>query len=219
MGMKGREIVEQAGLDADKLIDMLNKAYCDEWLAYYQYWIGAKLVEGIPRASLQPELEEHAKEELEHAGQLADRIIELGGTPEPDPKKWFERSTCGYLTPTDPSVDRLLDQNIKGERCAICVYQKILDYVRGKDMITGHIIRHILQEEVEHEQDLEDIQRDIADFRKKIIRTRFCQAPPAAGLLHFLRPRRPRLYYNERDVFPFIKGGFHVVWYCGPAPF
>ena len=167
MGMKGREIVEQAGLDADKLIDMLNKAYCDEWLAYYQYWIGAKLVEGMPRASLQPELEEHAKEELEHAGQLADRIIELGGTPEPDPKKWFERSTCGYLTPTDPSVDRLLDQNIKGERCAICVYQKILDYVRGKDMITGHIIRHILQEEVEHEQDLEDIQRDIADFRKK----------------------------------------------------
>ena len=42
MGMKGREIVEKAGLDGDKLINMLNKAYCDEWLAYYQYWIGAR---------------------------------------------------------------------------------------------------------------------------------------------------------------------------------
>ena len=82
-----------------------------------------------------------------------------------DGKCWNGASSFRKTAVT--SVDRLLDQNIKGERCAICVYQKILDYVRGKDMITGHIIRHILQEEVEHEQDLEDIQRDIADFRKK----------------------------------------------------
>lgn len=166
MGMKGRDIVEKAGLDVNELINMLNKAYCDEWLAYYQYWVGAKIVEGIPRASLQPELIEHAGDELEHAGLLADRIIELGGTPEIDPKKWFDLSTCGYLAPSDPGVNELLDQNLKGERCAICVYNKILDYVRGKDMITGHIIRHIMQDEVEHEQDLEDIQKDIENFKR-----------------------------------------------------
>ena len=33
MGMKGREIVERAGVDVDGLIEMLNKAYSDEWLA------------------------------------------------------------------------------------------------------------------------------------------------------------------------------------------
>lgn len=166
MGMKGRDIVEKAGLDVDELIKLLNKAYCDEWLAYYQYWVGAKIVEGIPRASLQPELVEHAGDELEHAGLLADRIIQLGGTPEIDPKKWYELTNCGYLTPTDPGVDSLLDQNLKGERCAICVYNKLLDYVKGKDMITGHMIRHILEDEIEHEQDLEDIQKDIANFKR-----------------------------------------------------
>ena len=41
MGTKGKSIVK---LDVDKLIEMLNKAYADEWLAYYQYWIGAKVV-------------------------------------------------------------------------------------------------------------------------------------------------------------------------------
>lgn len=165
MGMKGREIVEKAGIDVDELIKLLNKAYCDEWLAYYQYWIGAKLAVGIPREHLQSEMEEHAKEELDHANMLADRIIELGGTPEIDPNKWRSLSSCGYLPPENPGVDALLEQNIQGERCAIAVYKKILDFVRGKDMITGHIIRHILQEEVEHEQDLEDIWNDLSYFK------------------------------------------------------
>ncbi len=33
MGQKGREIVK---MNVDELIDMLNKALADEWLAYYQ---------------------------------------------------------------------------------------------------------------------------------------------------------------------------------------
>ena len=170
MGMKGREIVEKAGLDVNKLIAMLNKAYCDEWLAYYQYWIGTRLAVGIPRASLAIEMEEHANEELDHAKKLAERIIELGGTPEIDPGNWKKLSTCGYLPPDNPTVDELLEQNIQAERCAIAVYAKILDYVRGKDMITGHIIRHIMQQEVEHEQDLEDIRNDIEVFRQGCVK-------------------------------------------------
>ncbi len=164
MGMKGREMVEKAGLDVEKLIAMLNKAYCDEWLAYYQYWIGARLAVGIPRATLTTEMEEHAGEELEHASKLAKRIIELGGTPEIDPANWKKLSTCGYMPPDNPTVEELLEQNIHGERCAIAVYEKILNYVRGKDMITGHLVRHIMQEEVEHEQELEDIRNDVASL-------------------------------------------------------
>jgi len=43
MGTKGRGIV---GLDVEELITLLRKAFSDEWLAYYQYWIGAKVVRG-----------------------------------------------------------------------------------------------------------------------------------------------------------------------------
>ena len=104
MGMKGREIVEKAGLDVDKLITMLNKAYCDEWLAYYQYWIGARLAVGIPRDHLEREMKEHAGQELDHADMLATRIIELGGTPEIDPGNWKKLSSCGYLPPDNPTA-------------------------------------------------------------------------------------------------------------------
>ena len=163
MGMKGKEIVHRAGLNVRELIHALNKAYCDEWLAYYQYWIGAKVVSGMAASRLIAEMEEHAAEELEHAGMLAKRILELGGTPVLSPKEWYKESTCGYLVPKNSESKILLAQNLQGERCAIEVYNKLLDMVKGKDPITFHLLREILEDEVEHEQDLEDIGLDIKD--------------------------------------------------------
>ena len=43
MGTKGIEIVK---MDVNELLNLLNEAFSDEWLAYYQYWLGAKIVEG-----------------------------------------------------------------------------------------------------------------------------------------------------------------------------
>ena len=161
MGMIGRKIVSKAGLDVDELINLLNKAYSDEWLAYYQYWVGAQIASGTMAANLIPELEEHATEELEHAKKLAKRIIELGGTPVLSPEEWYQKTTCGYLIPKKGGeAAALLKQNIQGERCAIEVYNKLLFLVKDKDLITTHLIRQILEDEVEHEQDLEDLARD-----------------------------------------------------------
>ena len=159
--MKGKEIVHRAGLNVRELIHALNKAYCDEWLAYYQYWIGAKVVSRIPSSLWIAEMEEHAAEELKHAEMLAKRILELGGTPVLAPKDWYKESTCGYLVPEDEDSKAILAQNLQGERCAIEVYNKLLEMVKDKDLLTAHVLRKILQDEVEHEQDLEDIGLDM----------------------------------------------------------
>ncbi len=172
MGMTGQKIVEQAGLDIQELIRLLNQAFSDEWLAYYQYWAGAQVACGLMASSLRPELEEHAAEELEHAQKLAKRIIELGGTPVLSPEEWYKQSTCGYLTPKNHDAANVLKQNLQGERCAIEVYNKLLKYVFNKDLITSHIIRQILQDEIEHEQELEDISRD---FQLKLPASATCQ--------------------------------------------
>jgi adenosylhomocysteinase len=42
-GKRGREIV---GVDVGILLDTLNEAFADEWLTYYQYWIGSKVTKG-----------------------------------------------------------------------------------------------------------------------------------------------------------------------------
>lgn len=161
MGTKGRAIVKAKGIDVQELITLLNKAYADEWLAYYQYWIGAKIAVGVPKKEVAGELEEHAKEELEHAEMLAERIIQLGGTPIIEPKEWYTQSTCGYAKPKDPHVKALLEQNIKGERCAIHVYDSLLEFTKDKDPVTYAIVLKILKDEIEHEEDLEALLADL----------------------------------------------------------
>jgi bacterioferritin len=160
MGTKGKEIV---GKDAKELVDLFNKALADEWLAYYQYWVGALVVKGPMRPNVQDELKEHAEEELKHAGMLAERIIQLGGTPLLEPKDFGAKSNCGYDAPKDPHVLKILAQNIKGEQCAIETYNKLLIKIKGtQDMISFNMIRKIMEDEVKHEQDLEDLKEDIS---------------------------------------------------------
>ena len=158
MGTKGRQIV---GMDVDELIKLLNQAFADEWLAYYQYWIGAKVVKGPMKDAVASELVLHATEELAHADMLSMRIIQLGGTPIIDPKDWSKYTHCGYDAPTSAFVKDILAQNIKGEQCAIDVYQKLQTLVREKDPVTYNIVLTILQQEVEHEEDLQALDEDL----------------------------------------------------------
>jgi len=163
MGTKGSEIV---GMDKGKLIKLLNQAFADEWLAYYQYWVGAKVIKGPMRGAVASELQEHATEELKHAEMLSERVIQLGGSPILKPEDWYKLSNCGYDTPENPAVKVILEQNIKGEQCAIGVYQKLLETVKDKDPITYHLVLEILEDEVEHEADLQALAEDLELMRK-----------------------------------------------------
>ena len=158
MGTKGRAIV---GANADRLVELLNKAFADEWLAYYQYWLGAKIVAGPMKDAVTAELLQHAADELRHADMVSNRIIQLGGTPATTPKRWFDESNCGYDEPSDPYVVRILEQNIKGEQCAISVYHAMIEEVGMKDPVTYNIVVQILQDEVAHEEDLQSLLEDL----------------------------------------------------------
>ena len=163
MGTKGREIL---GSNLDAVIERLNKAYADEWLAYYQYWLGAKLAAGPMKEAVIAELMQHAQDELRHADMVANRIIQLGATPALTPKRWYELSGCGYEAPEDPSVTALLAQNIGGEQCAISVYSELARFTRDTDPVTYNMVVQILSDEVEHEEDLQSLQEDIRSIAK-----------------------------------------------------
>ncbi len=158
MGKVGREIVK---MDVDKLIEELNTALADEWLAYYQYWVGSKIVKGPMRDAVAAELTEHAADEMRHANMLAERIVQLGGTPIIDPRDWHKLGKCGYDAPKDPLVTSILKQNMDGEECAIRYYKDLFDRVIKVDPVTAHTIGEILGDEVEHEDDLESMLEDV----------------------------------------------------------
>ena len=162
MARKGNSIIK--GIGIDEIITLLNKAYADEWLAYYQYYIESKVIKGIMKDAAIAELDQHAADELRHADMVAQRILQLGGTPLLNPKEWFTHTNCGYEEPKDFDVVAILEDAIKGEQCAIDTYSALADMTKDKDIVTYDIVSQILADEVEHEEDLQALHDDITEF-------------------------------------------------------
>lgn len=157
-GTAGRSIV---GDYADDIVKMLLKLYADEWNAYYQYWVGAKVMDGFSRNSIAEELVVHSEEEEKHAGWLADRIIQIGDGMliALSPSKWEQFANCKYISPenTKGKIASILEQNIKGEQCAIKGYNELIKFSKDKDPVTHRLAIRILEEELEHEDELQSI--------------------------------------------------------------
>jgi bacterioferritin len=166
MARVGNSIIK--GIEVQEIITLLNKAYADEWLAYYQYFIESKVVKGLMKDAAIAELNQHAADELRHATMVADRILQLGGTPLLHPNDWTKYSNCGYDAPSDFDVVSILKDAIKGEQCAINTYSNIVDLTRNKDIVTYDLVSQILADEVEHEEDLQALHDDITEFVQEI---------------------------------------------------
>ncbi len=156
MGKQARAIVD---LSLKELVKDLNKAYCDEWLAFYLYWYMAQIVSGRAYEDMAEMLNKIAKEELEHAGELADLITKLGDVPVANPMDLEKNANSPYLVPPKNTADinRIIRVVTEAEAGAIEVYSKIAKKTLGKDHVTYQLITHILSEEVTHEEMFENL--------------------------------------------------------------
>jgi len=156
MGKQARAIVE---LSLKDLVKDLNKAYSDEWLAFYLYWYMAQTVSGKSYEDMSEFLKKIAKEELEHAEEIADLIIKLGGLPVANPMELEKNANAPYMMPPKNTADvnRIIRIVTEAEATAIDVYKKIAKKTFGKDDVTYQLVTHILSEEVNHEEIFESL--------------------------------------------------------------
>ena len=154
MGKKGREIVKAK---IDEVIKDLNTAYSDEWLAHYQYWLTAKWIKGLDADTLRPVLEQQSLDELGHAKELAERIIQLGGEPVMHPSQLLENGGCGYMQPPKDPIDlKLVIQVVlEAVACAITFYSGMVEKYRTTDLVTHEIFEDLLRDEVDDEEQWE----------------------------------------------------------------
>jgi len=159
MGKKGREIVE---VDLKSLLELLQKAYADEWIAYYAYKWAADVANGLNSPLVAQLADKTADEEEEHADELAERILELGGDLPYGIEKLYDLANCKTVNyPKDMSdLKGILEALVEAEGCAIDVYNNIVKFLGpcyNKDIKTFHLIEHILAEEVKHEEAFENL--------------------------------------------------------------
>jgi bacterioferritin len=150
----------------NELITLLNEALSEEWLTYYQSWIGAILMEGPLKDQIKPELFIHANQELNHALSLKERLQQLGGYLIQNSTNKKTQARC--QAPTNNYIEDILNKNLENERCAIQRYQQIADYAFEKDQTTYQLICKILDEELIHVQEIEDWLTEIYKSKEEV---------------------------------------------------
>lgn len=174
---RGPEIIQESSgkIDNKELIKLLTSAYADEWLAVYQYSIESDTVLKLYKDNtinkrvyrqITKELDIHSREEFEHAKKLIPFIIELGSGPIPHLDQLSSNANGKFLVPKD-NHRIILQQAIESEQGAIKVYTDILSFIdsaeiRDVDKVKlSSTIKFILEQEEEHETDLQKILTDI----------------------------------------------------------
>src|ERR1700675_2658160 len=83
--------------DPQQTIAILQSVLATEIVCVLRYTMNAIAATGISSDGVKEEFEQHAKEEQGHMRLVADRINQLGGTPNFDPEGLLSRSASEYV--------------------------------------------------------------------------------------------------------------------------
>lgn len=153
MAKVAREMVEKAGVDVDKLLELLVKNAAAELTTYYYYTILRFNLIGLEGEGLKQIAETARIEDRNHFEALVPRIYELGGKLPDSMKQFHDISACPPASlPSKPNdVKAILKVLVAAERCAVRGYTNICNLTAGKDHRTYALAQAILNEEIEHE--------------------------------------------------------------------
>ncbi len=158
---RAREHLDQGAVtqsyegDVDQAIEILQNVLATEIVCVLRYTMHSIAAVGIDSEAVKDEFAQHAKEEQEHMELAAERINQLGGTPNFNPEGLASRSASEY-----GSADKLIDmvkENLIAERIAVEHYRELVRYFGEKDPTTRVMLEGILATEEEHANDMHDL--------------------------------------------------------------
>jgi bacterioferritin len=113
-------VTEGYAADREAVIAMLNAALATELLCVLRYKRHYFTVSGPNTGHIKAEFLEHAQQEQEHADQLAERIVQLNGSPNFNPATLAQRSHAEYDDSEDVQAmvraDLILSPDDPGDR-------------------------------------------------------------------------------------------------------
>ncbi len=138
--------------DLEQVIGVLNEVLATEIVCILRYKNHYYMASGINAPTVAAEFLEHANEEQMHADWIAQRITQLGGVPNFDPKGLATRSHAEYTE--GESLSDMIREDLVAERIAIETYSEIIRWLKDNDPTTRRIMEDILKMEEEHADDL-----------------------------------------------------------------
>jgi len=146
--------------DREKVIGVLNEVLATEIVCVLRYKNHYFMASGINAQPVAQEFLTHANEEQQHADWVAQRITQLGGTPNFNPEGLATRSHAEYVE--GATLERMIREDLVAERVAIETYSEIIRWLGSDDPTTRRLMEDILKMEEEHADDLANLLQTIA---------------------------------------------------------
>jgi bacterioferritin len=141
--------------DVKQTIEILQAVLATEIVCVLRYTMNAVAATGISSDSVKEEFNQHAKEEQGHMRSVAERINQLGGTPDFNPEGLATRSASQYVVA--PNLVEMIRENLVAERIACEHYRELIRYFADGDPTTRVMMEGILVTEEEHANDMHDL--------------------------------------------------------------
>lgn len=157
-------VTENYAANREKVLELLNEALATELVCVLRYRHDHFMARGPQAKAAADEFLEHADQELGHADQIAERIVQLGGEPDFNPATLQARSHAEYRL--GKTAQEMIRENLVAERIAIDSYREMVLYVGESDPTTRRMLEEILATEEEHADDLADLLQGSAGSSK-----------------------------------------------------
>jgi bacterioferritin len=141
--------------DLNRTIEILQSVLATEIVCVLRYTMHAVTAQGIASEAVKKEFAQHAREEQEHMMMVAQRINQLGGTPNLNPEGLASRSASEYSE--GGNLVEMIRENLVAERIAIDHYRELIRHFDDKDPATRVMLERILAVEEEHANDMHDL--------------------------------------------------------------
>ena len=141
--------------DRKEVIAMLNGALATELVCVLRYKRHYYTASGLQNGPIKAEFLQHAMEEQGHADLLAERIVQLSGSPDFNPATLIDRSHAEY--DDSDSIQSMIKSNLIAERVAIEAYRQMIEQIGDTDPTTKHMLVGIMAMEEEHADDMRDL--------------------------------------------------------------
>lgn len=146
--------------DRNVVLKMLNDALATELVCVLRYRRHYFMAKGLESKSVAEEFLTHSDQELGHADQIAERIVQLGGAPDLSPNTLLARSHAEYVEAG--SLVDMIKEDLVAERIAIDSYREMIQYLGDNDSTTRRLLEEVLTVEEEHAEELSDFLQDIS---------------------------------------------------------
>jgi bacterioferritin len=141
--------------DVKQAIEILQSVLATEIVCVLRYTMNAVAAAGISSEGVKAEFDQHAKEEQKHMRAVAERINQLGGTPNFNPEGLATRAASQYTE--GGNLVEMIKENLVAERIACEHYRELIRYFGDKDPTTRVMMEGILTNEEEHANDMHDL--------------------------------------------------------------